>query len=805
MSTKKVLLTVVTLLLTLVFASAATNVIVTKYEVSKTQIRRGDEFTLNISFKHIGTSTLGSNLTLVNTSPADFALADGGSSVKITNPPILFSAQLPLECRGENNVFSFDIIDDATGETIASDKVVIKEVVPSDKDDDPQPPVDSTKYKPQFELVNQPFSEPFVTAKKYSLIIQLKNASSYVAKDVHLSLEKGEDELPFDLSSSTLTASQKQVLYQNSSKFVLDFKLDPTALSKRYKLVLKIDYKNTHGDSFSQTLPVVLEVDNANVLPIINVVDTTVSGSGDNKNVALTLANGGTLTAQDVQIALSGFSADGLILASDFATKQIGNLGGGQRATVDFNVKAMAQLKGVQTLKATLTYKDSAGQQHSVESEVFIDSGYGGLMKAIDVKFDREQYYLTAGNTTEVVVHLTNRSAQNFENLKLNVKADGLQMMSTYIKLIDELKAGQSRSYRFTVSADKGTAKNTYPIIAEVSTADQETAMVNAVSGITVEDETVTEMGKPKVIIDSYDYGGDYIMAGEAFPLTIKLKNTSTTTGIQNVKVSYASDDNVFIPVDSSNAVFIEKIGSGEVVTQTVMVKTKNDAAPKTYVLEFTIAYEDEKGNAYDAKDNPYEEKERISINLKQQNRLEIAQIDLPPMIMVGEPVNIDVNFFNMGKSTMYNLLVSGEGDFEMRDATSYVGTFEPGKSEYYSATIIPQQPGELKGKISFSFEDSNGDKDVIEKELVLNVVEGGGFEGDEKFPGEMGGDEMYPGEMIDDDMNMTGEGDGIFGYLKIAAYVLIPLIIIIVIIVLVKRRNRKRKESLLEIDDEDN
>ncbi len=802
MSTKKVLLTVVTLLLTLLLANAATNVIVTKYAVDKNEIKTGDDFTLTISFKHIGTETLGSNLTLVNTSPADFALADGGSSVKITNPPILFSAEMELECRAENNVFSFDIIDDATGETIASDKVVIKEIVASDDDNQPQPPLDSTKLKPHFELVNQPFSEPFVSSKKYSLIIQLKNASSVIAKDVNLRLEKGGDELPFDLSSSTLTASQPQVLYQNNAKFVIDFELDPTVISKRYDLVLNLEYKNLHGDSFTQSFPVVVEVDNSNILPFIDIVDTQVSGSGETKNVQLTLANGGTLTAQNLQIVLSGFSANGLTLASDFSTKQIGNIGGGQQATVDFNIKAMPQAEGVQSLTATLTYGDSAGQQHSVEREVFVDSGFAGLMQAIDVKFEREQYYLAAGNSTEVVVYLTNRSEQDFENLKLNVQADGLQMMSTYIKLIENLKAGESKSYSFAVSANKGTAKNTYPISAEVTTSGNETTKVNAISGITVDDEQVAEMGKPKVIIDSYDYGGDYIMAGEAFPLTINFKNTSATTGIQNVKASYLSDDNVFIPVDSSNAVFIERIGSGEVVTKTVMVKTKNDAAAKTYVLEFTIAYEDEKGNAYDAKDNPYEEKERISINLKQQNRLEIAQIDLPPMIMVGEPVNIDVNFFNMGKSTMYNLLVSAEGDFEMRDATSYVGTFEPGKSEYYSATLIPQQPGELKGKISFSFEDSNGEKDVIEKELVLNVVEGGGWEGEDKFPGEMGpGDDMYP----DDNMDMTGEGNGLWGYLKIAAYILIPLLIIVVIIILVKRRNRKRKESLLEIDDEAN
>ncbi len=804
---KRMVLTVIALMLTLLLASAAANIIVAKYAVDRTTVKQGDNFRLTIFFQRVGSNALGANLSLINTAPADFALADGSSLVKITNPADSFSVDMTLQCLGTNNVFSFDIIDEATGETIASDKIVINEVkAPSNDDDVPTPPVDSSQFKPHFELANQPFSEEFVNTKNYSLIIKLKNTSAFVAKDVNLTIEKGDDDLPFDLTRSQLISNLAQIAYKKTGQFKLDFAVDPTAASKWYKLNLKIDYKNSHGDQFSQVLPIVFKVSNSNVLPFVNLVDTAVTDNGETQNIKLTLANGGTLVAKDVQVILSGFSADGLALAGDFATKTVGDIAGGQRVVVDFDVKKMSAAAGVQTLTATTSYGDARGEKFQDVSQVFVDTGFAGLAKTLDVSFEREQYYLTAGGTIDVVVHLTNRAERALDNLKLNVKADGLQMMSTFIKQIETIKAGETLSYHFKVAADQGAAKNTYPVRAEISTAGQDGATLSAVAGITIDDKAAGDFGKPKVIIDNYDYGDDYIMAGEVFPLTIGFKNTSNTTGIRNVKASYLSDDNVFIPVDSSNAIFIEEIGSGQVVTKTVMVKTKNDAAPRTYVLDFTIAYEDERGNAYDAKDNPYEEKERISINLKQKNRLEIPQIDLPEMIMVGEPVNIDVNFFNMGKSTMYNLLVSTEGNFEMRDATSYVGTFEPGKSEYYSATIIPQEAGELKGTISFSFEDSNGEKEVIEKELTLNVMEGGFGEGDGmweengKYPG------GFPDDgFIDEEGELPGESDGVFGYLKIAAMVLLPLIIIAVIVILVRRRNKKHKAALLEIDDEDN
>ncbi len=802
---RMLLLALATTLLTLIFASAATNVIVTQYEVDEQKIKAGDVFTLDLSFKQVGEITLGNNLTLINASPENFTMADGNRALKITNPAVLFSARLDLKYVGESNVFAFKIIDDASGETVASDQVVINQIVKKSADDTVAPPVDSTKYEPHFEMVNQPFASEFVTTKKYGLVVKLKNNTSYYAKDVVASIEKnGDSELPFDMAVSTLTTSKPKVAFQKTADFVFNFKLDPTIISKRYAMNLKLTFKNAHGDSFTQLIPISLNVSNNNRLPEIDVVDTTVEGGsldGAAKNVTLALANSGTLPAKDVQISLAGFAADGLALHGDVSTKQISMLGAGQQADVAYMIKAMPQAEGIKTLTATIKYRDSNGEAHEKTTEIFIDSGYNGLTKALSVKFDKTQYYTTAGQTISIGLTVTNRSQQDVDNLQLNVNAEGLQMMSTYIKLIEKLKAGESKYYSFLVAANSDAVQNTYPVRADVKvTGEDGAASAMAVSGITIKEKNTTEMGKPKVIIDSYNYGGDFIMAGEAFPLTINFKNTSSTMGIKNVKATYTSADNVFIPVDSSNAIFVERIAAGQTVAKTVMVKTKNDAAPKTYVLDFTIAYEDEKGNAYDAKNNPYEEKESISINLKQENRLEVPAINLPPMVMVGEPINLDVNFFNMGKSTMYNLLVSAEGDFDTQDATSYVGTFEPGKSEYYSATIIATQPGEVKGKIIFSFEDSNGEPETIEKELTLNVAEGSMPGRNDGFP-----DDFKPGEGEMPDDLLPPEG-GAGGFASIWRYIAIGIAIIvtiIVVIVLIKKRNKKRKAALLEIEDE--
>ncbi len=795
---------VLVVLLLFVVANASANMIVMKYDVDARSVKEGDSFTLSLTLKRVGDAQIGNDLTFVNTSGQIFEMADGSRAIKIEEPGEQFSVQTELKYLGGGNVFSFDIVDDRSGETVLSDSVVISEVKQQKKDGDYTPPsVDGSSLQPRFEVVGSPFSGSFVTSKQYALTLKLDNVTNYMAKNVVVTLGAEDDELPFDLAKSTLSENCKEIKSKQQGEFVFDFKIDPTAASKVYKFSLNIASKNIQGSTFNQLIPVQLEVDNANKPPQVDIVKQDIAGDyiakNTTKKVTLSLSNGGTLTAKDVSISLSDFTMQSFTLDDDFATKYIGDIGAGQTALVEFNLKAMPQAEALATLTADIAYNDVSGKAYEKKSQLFISTGSVQLSSDVEVEFSREQYDMSAGDTIDVGVRVHNLSDRQLDDLKLNVQAEGLQMMSTYLKAIDSLAAGETRDFSFAVACNETTQQNTYPIRAELGRSGKSDGNeIIAIAGITVR-EADDRKGKPRVTIDGYDYGGDSVLAGREFPLTVAFKNTSTSMGIRNVKAVYQSDDNTFIPVDASNAIFVESIGAGESVEKTVMVKTKNDATPKTYTLDFIINYEDENGNAYDAKDNPYEEKERISINLKQENRLEISPFMVPDGVMAGEPINLDINFFNMGKSTMYNMLVSMEGNFEMRDATSYVGNFEPGKSEYYSATIIPFEPGPARGKIIFSYEDSNGEKESIERELQFEVIEGmiddGGMFPDEMKPG-------FDGDMPGDDF-MPQDDNGLAGKWKYIAAGVAFVIAIVVIIVLIKRRNKKRRAALLETEDE--
>jgi hypothetical protein len=76
-----------------------------------------------------------------------------------------------------------------------------------------------------------------------------------------------------------------------------------------------------------------------------------------------------------------------------------------------------------------------------------------------------------------------------------------------------------------------------------------------------------------------------------------------------------------------------------------------------------------------------------------------------------------------MGKTTLNNLRVTAEGDFDTPESTSYfVGNMESGKSDTYDFGFITRKGGMMEGKIIFTYEDAAGDEQVLERPFSFNV-----------------------------------------------------------------------------------
>jgi len=235
------------------------------------------------------------------------------------------------------------------------------------------------------------------------------------------------------------------------------------------------------------------------------------------------------------------------------------------------------------------------------------------------------------------------------------------------------------------------------------------------------EDDDITTV--PKIIVSSYGTSPSIVRAGSNFTLNISFQNTSKLRTVRNIKISLTAPEgssdtgNVFTPVNSSNTIFIDEISPKGIVSKNMPFYAVMDAQPRTYTVQASFEYEDLDGNQYSAN-------EEIGIRVIQQPRLEVSEPQLPEQMMQGQTSNLFTEFYNMGRTTIYNMMVKVEGDFELRNPNYFVGNFNSGSRDYLDTTITATTPGTAEGRIIYQFEDAAGEKQEVIQEFSIEVME---------------------------------------------------------------------------------
>lgn len=291
---------------------------------------------------------------------------------------------------------------------------------------------------------------------------------------------------------------------------------------------------------------------------------------------------------------------------------------------------------------------------------------------------------------------------------------------SLNINTIGKLSKDQPKRVEFELYATTDAVTRNYPIQINVDYENgvgEKKVKNNITQYVGVYVNRGSGRGTPRIIVDRYNIEPSTIKAGDNFQLTMSLLNTSSSSTVSNIKVSLVSDDGVFNPVNSSNTIYIESIGPKENIQKVFTLTPKRDAEHKTYGISVNIDYEDDKGTQYNSKD-------MISVPVIQQVKLVLGDLVAPPEAYLGQPFPVSIEFFNMGKTILYNLMIKTEGNFNMQNSNYYVGNFEPGKTDSYDVGITPEQEGPLNGKIIFSFENAVGEPHEVIKEFEVNAIQ---------------------------------------------------------------------------------
>lgn len=439
--------------------------------------------------------------------------------------------------------------------------------------------------------------------------------------------------------------------------------------------------------------------------------------SGQDNTFLVEVKNYGSSVVKNAEITLT--LPEGLSVYNESNSASLGSLSkeASREASFPIVVDDDAKSKNY-AIVAKLTGLDYSNRAVSVEKTFYVPvNGSGVSVKNAEITNISVPSDVDGGDEFTLSFDVQNKNSADLKNVKVDVEIpEGLLNKSRNTFIESSIPAGSSKNYAVTMFAADGGKDKTYTLKISLSSADsaENTSAVTQYASVYVGGAGSEKT--PQLMVDSYSYGGTFVQAGDEFLLELGLLNASSSRNISNIKVTVSSEDGSIIPANNSNSFYIEKLGKKEQINKALMMSVKPAAEQKTTPLTVDMSYEDGSGNAFTSKDI-------ISIPVMQETRLEVDDVIAPPELYAGMQSGVSVQFYNMGKTTLNNLRVTAEGDFDTPESTSYfVGNMESGKSDTYDFGFIPRKGGTMEGKIIFTYEDAAGDQQVFERPFSFEV-----------------------------------------------------------------------------------
>lgn len=773
----------IALLLSMQIAFGAVN---SNYEVSGTVESSGvitpdSIFIYKLTVKNVS----GSDLTAIKAKfSGDFETVSGSdATVGDLLDDGTATISVPLRYSGSDDHLNIYVYDSTSAYTIVSNVSIGNLSQPTTST--PSEPVDKNQYFPEFKVYVEGIPK-FYAGQKKTFTIELENTTSYQAKNVHIKLLNDSDLFPFDDSLNQVQSGT--YIFKPKEKKAVEFEVEVKSNAKNgfVDIPFEVTYENVYGIEKSMQKTLQVEVVNRKTPPSLVVSGMKVTDDilvpGQEHLVQFNLKNLGSMDLKNLTVELEGLSMKGIYLNADTTKKTVNSIDGNGQGFVIYKLGVSSDFEEDQKeLSLKLTYYDSLGTKYEETIPAYMDVQQNNLMYNVDLVISSVPSIVHPEDHFKIKFTVENENNMAIENMKLSIRSDASFInKSDPVIYLDKLGANEKQSYEFELIADKMMSTNNYPVYIVLT---EGTDTREKYVGVFVDGDT-TSNSKPKIIVESYDFGNDVVLAGEEFDLQMTFFNTSNNMGIQNAKISLSSDEGAFVPVDASSSFYIEEIGIKESVSHTIRMKAKTDLNVKTYNVTADIEYEDSNGNSYDKNNNPYAATEHMAIPVMQELRLEIENISVPEMGFAYQPMELFVEFFNMGKSPLMNMMIKTEGDFDIQDGKYFVGNFQQGSNDYYSCTIIPMAVGTNSGKVIFEYEDAVGEKHSVEREFTFEAME--------------------MEQNFEDPMDPYGEG-GMIPFEEEEeksfpiAIVVVAAILVIVVIFVLKKRSQKKKEMALD------
>lgn len=550
-----------------------------------------------------------------------------------------------------------------------------------------------------------------------------------------------------------------------------------------------------------------LKINRVDVLPEANVVP------GSYVALGYEIENISDVLAKNVELNIFGLAEAGLSVRGGTTTQKVKAIEPGKKTYVyyEMNVGKTAKF-GSYEIKTSLSYESEFNKEPiKEETSAFIniggDASQNSQLIIQDLKFPAAT--LGVNKTFDVSFKIRNQGQSVAKSIRASAKSDdpsGVVSRTVSDILVRDLAPGEEETVSYKFFTTKGGSTKNYPINIKIEYLDdftdsKEPKTVEQIVGVFLNNPESIGDGKdakkstPKLIIDRYEFTPKLPLAGNEFEMNLSFYNTNAKKAVKNIKIDLTSQDttdsnsntsgsSVFTPVDSSNTFYIGRIAPNGKVEKTIKMFVVPDATAKTYTITANFEYEDDENNEYKSSEN-------IGVPVYQESKLDIDPINYQTNAFVGDNIPITANFYNTGKVTLYNFKVTLTADnATINNGTYYIGNFNSGGQDIYEGSIMPNEPGEVKAQLKFTYEDSTGEvKEQIED---INITV------DEAPPMDP---ELGPDGMPMPDGNMAVD---VPWYKNPLFYIPTALVVLGAIgFVIFKKIKNKNKEKDLKIDED--
>ena len=220
----------------------------------------------------------------------------------------------------------------------------------------------------------------------------------------------------------------------------------------------------------------------------------------------------------------------------------------------------------------------------------------------------------------------------------------------------------------------------------------------------------------PRLIVTGSEITTGPVNAGDDFELVVHLKNESTATQLNNIRIEFETEDNEITPSNGTNVVYIDSLAKEAEYDVTVAMSTRGDLQQKPYTLTLNYEYEDKDRNSFS-------DSSVVTIPIVQTPELSLSEFKLSRKeIVLDGKTNVSFDLNNIGKDTVYNVTVEFEGE-QIDNISTYVGNIDVSGSNTVDIALKGSAVGAGNITAHITFEDADGKTFSFDQNFDLEVA----------------------------------------------------------------------------------